>query len=207
LVVPIPDQPDPHGLLAWISAILETLKQAYAALLIPTAAAVAWFVKRWDTRRDDAVKREDARRQSEEDAHQRISDQLDRESAERFEAMRAENVRLRSELDISRAQARAMEEWAHWARHGWLNCKSRYRAFRRIVARANQSPVGFTEIARLLTITKPRKIPVMIPPLGQVVEKTPPEEPEELEDSDDLDEFPEEPADVPVKTGDAAKEE
>jgi len=117
-VVALPDQtPDPHGTLAWINAVFETLKQAYAALLIPTAAGVAWLVRRRDARRDDALKREDARRESEEAAHQRIADQLDRESAERFEAMRAENVRLRAENTRLIGLRQQWFDKAHAVRH------------------------------------------------------------------------------------------
>ena len=114
----LPEQPpDPHGTLAWINAIFETLKQAYAALLIPTATGVAWLVRRRDARRDDAQKREDARRENEEAAHQRIADQLDRESADRFEAMRAENVRLRAENSRLIGSRQQWFDKAHGVRH------------------------------------------------------------------------------------------
>ena len=114
----LPEQaPDPQGVLAWFNAIFETLKQAYAALIIPTAAGVAWFVRRWDTRRDDARKREDARRESEEAAHQRIADQLDKESADRFETMRKENVDLKVENKRLIGLVRRWFDAAHDLRH------------------------------------------------------------------------------------------
>jgi len=116
--VALPDQtPDPHGTLAWINAVFETLKQAYAALLVPTAAGVAWLVRRRDARRDDAQKREDARRESEEAAHQRIADQLDRESAARFEDMRRENVALRAENTRLIGLRQQWFDKAHSVRH------------------------------------------------------------------------------------------
>lgn len=109
--------PDPHGVLAWANAIFDTLKAAYAALIVPSAVGIAWFVRRLDTRRDDARKREDAKRESEEAAHQRIADQLDRESAERFEMMRNENASLRLDNDRLRGLVRRWFDHAHDMRH------------------------------------------------------------------------------------------
>ena len=158
-----------------------------AGLLGSVGAFSSPFLLAWWNRRLSAgtSRAQAAETQSELISRQRT--ELYAVMEKRAKEAEAEITVLAAELDVSRAQARAMEEWAHWARHGWLSCKSRYRAFRRVVARANESPSGFMEIKRLLAITKARKIPVAIPTLAQAVEKTPPDEPEEVEEVDDLD--------------------
>lgn len=121
-------------------------------LITAVGAAAASFFQYWWRHRDDKTGTEAQKREGEAARLERIAN----EQYERVErrALRAEERSdelskriedLEAECDKTRDEARGMEDWAHFFRHGWANKLQRYmmllRMMRSIISRVTSSIV------------------------------------------------------------------